>query len=61
MLTIEDVMNSLKLRNWSVPQPAGKEVADSYKNGTLPEDTATLLHVIAVLLAEVHRLSPKPE
>lgn len=57
-LTIEDVIRSLKLRHQSVPQPEGKEVAAAYSSGLLP-DEATMLHVIAVLLAEARRAVPE--
>ncbi len=55
MLTLKHVLDSLKARHGSVPQPEGKEVVEAYKAGDLGSES-DMLHVIAVLLAEARRV-----
>lgn len=53
-LTIEHVIESLRIRQSSVPQPEGCEVANAYRQELIP-DLTEALHIIAVLLTEARR------
>ncbi len=50
MLTLADVLRSLELRHWSVPQPEGREVSEAYESGLLTE--FSMMRIIAMLLSE---------
>ena len=51
MMTLEELISRCRSVRFAVPQPEGKEVATAHESGLLP-DSSTMLHVIAVLLAE---------